>query len=162
MTGLRRCVPELLWDRGVPTSAYQLIEAVKCRDVRPVGLPTAYPAHHFLMAQDLVAWIESLNADAPKVHPERDHDCPFFVRSGCRHRSSLGIRRWEDCLLRVPPSLGLSRHVARLELRACVGGARKPARLRREPGTAPMASQRPDGPSWRLDVSAATRQELLA
>ncbi len=84
MTELRRRVLELLWASGGPTSAYQLIEAIKLRDSRPVGPPTVYRALHFLMGQGLVSRIESLNAYVPCVHPERDHDCLFFICSGCR------------------------------------------------------------------------------
>ena len=84
MTELRRRILELLWASGQPTGAYELIEAVKLRDSRPVGPPTVYRALEFLMAQGLVARIESLNAYVPCVHPERDHDCLFFICSGCR------------------------------------------------------------------------------
>ena len=84
MTEWRRRVLELLWASGGPTSAYQLIEAVKLRDSRPVGPPTVYRALHFLMAQGLVSRIETLNAYVPCLHPERDHDCLFFICSGCR------------------------------------------------------------------------------
>ena len=84
MTALRRRVLELLWASGRPTGAYELIEAVKLRDSRPVGPPTVYRALTFLMAQGLVSRITSLNAYVPCVHPERDHDCLFFICSGCR------------------------------------------------------------------------------
>ena len=84
MTGLRRRVLELLWASGGPTSAYQLIEAIKLRDSRLVGPPTVYRALHFLMGQGLVSRIESLNAYVPCAHPERDHDCLFFICNGCR------------------------------------------------------------------------------
>ena len=84
MTELRRRVLELLWASGRPTGAYELIEAVKLRDSRPVGPPTVYRALEFLMAQGLVSRIESLNAYVPCAHPERDHDCLFFICSGCR------------------------------------------------------------------------------
>ena len=84
MTELRRCVLELLWASGRPTGAYELIEAVKLRDSRPVGPPTVYRALEFLMAQGLVSRIESLNAYVPCAHPERNHDCLFFICGGCR------------------------------------------------------------------------------
>ena len=84
MTELRRRVLELLWASGRPTGAYELIEAVKLRDSRPVGPPTVYRALDFLMAQGLVSRIESLNAYVPRAHPERDHDCLFFICGGCR------------------------------------------------------------------------------
>ena len=84
MTELRRRVLELLWASGRPTGAYELIEAVKLRDSRPVGPPTVYRALEFLMAQGLVSRIESLNAYVPCAHPERDHDCLFFICGCCR------------------------------------------------------------------------------
>ena len=84
MTVLRRRVLELLWASGRPTGAYELIEGVKLRDSRPVAPPTVYRALHFLMAQGFVSRIESLNAYVPCVHPERDHDCLFFICSGCQ------------------------------------------------------------------------------
>ena len=84
MTELRRRILELLWASGRPTGAYELIEAVTRRDSRPVGPPTVYRALEFLMAQGLVSRIESLNAYVPCVHPERDHDCLFFICSRCR------------------------------------------------------------------------------
>ena len=84
MTGMRRRVLELLWASGGPTSAYQLIEAIKLRDSRPVGPPTVYRALEFLMAQGFVSRIESLKSYVPCVHPERDHDCLFFICNGCR------------------------------------------------------------------------------
>ena len=162
MTELRRRVLELLWESGRPTGAYELIEAVKLGASRPVGPPTVYRALEFLMAQGLVSRIESLNAYVPCVHPERDHDCLFSSAAAAGHRSSSRIRGSEDCLPRMPPSLGLSGHVAQSRSRACVHSAQKPARRRRERGTAPMESRYPDGPSRRLDVSAATRQGVLA
>ncbi|MXZ80692.1 MAG: transcriptional repressor [Gammaproteobacteria bacterium] len=84
MTTLRRRVLELLWSIGRPAGAYELIEAVRLEDSRPVGPPTVYRTLEFLMEQGLVSKIESLNAYVPCVHPERDHDCLFFICSGCR------------------------------------------------------------------------------
>ena len=84
MTALRRRVLELLWASGRPTGAYEVIEALKLGVSRPVGPPTVYRALEFLMAQGLVSRIESLNAYVPCAHPERDHDCLFFICCGCR------------------------------------------------------------------------------
>ena len=84
MTELRRRVLEQLWANGRLTGAYELIEEIKPRGSRPVGPPTVYRSLEFLMAQGLVSRIESLNAYVPRVHPERDHDCLFFICGGCR------------------------------------------------------------------------------
>ena len=106
MTELRRRVLELLWASGGPTSAYQLIEALKLRDSRPVGPPTVYRALHFLMAQGLVSRIESLNAYVPCAHPERDHECLFFICSACRTSVELEDPRIGGLLAEDAAALG--------------------------------------------------------
>ena len=106
MTALRKRVLELLWASGRPTGAYELIEAVKLRDSRPVGPPTVYRALGFLMAQGLVSRIERLNAYVPCVHPERDHDCLFFICSGCRASVELEDPRIRGLLAEDAAILG--------------------------------------------------------
>ena len=106
MTEQRRRVLELLWASGRPTGAYELIEAVKLRDSRPVAPPTVYRALHFLMAQGLVSRIESLNAYVPCVHPERDHDCLFFICGGCRASVELEDPRIGGLLAEDAAALG--------------------------------------------------------
>ena len=93
LTELRRQILELLWKSGRPTGAYELIEALKQRDARPVGPPTVYRALEFLMSQGLVAKIESRNAYVPCAHPERRHDCLFFICSTCGASVELEDRR---------------------------------------------------------------------
>ena len=106
MTALRRRVLELLWAKGRPTGAYELIEAVKLKDARPVGPPTVYRALEFLMVQGLVSRIESLNAYVPCAHPERDHDCLFFICSGCRSSVELEDSRIGGLLAEDAAALG--------------------------------------------------------
>ena len=106
MTALRRRVLELLWASGRPTGAYELIEAVKLRDSRPVSPPTVYRVLEFLMAQGLVSRIESLNAYVPCVHPERDHDCLFFICNGCRASVELEDPRIGGLLAEDAAGLG--------------------------------------------------------
>ncbi len=84
MTAQRKRILELLWANRRPAGAYELIEAVKRRDARPVGPPTVYRVLEFLIAQGFVSKIESLNAYVPCAHPERGHDCLFFICRGCR------------------------------------------------------------------------------
>ena len=106
LTELRRCVLELLWARRGPTSAYQLMEAIKLRGSRAVGPPTVYRALDFLMAQGLVSKIESLNAYVPCVHPEREHDCLFFICNGCRSSVELEDPRIGGLLAEAAAILG--------------------------------------------------------
>ena len=98
LTELRRQILELLWESGRPTGAYELIEALKLKDSRPVGPPTVYRALEFLMSQGLVSKIESRNAYVPCAHPERQHDCLFFICSNCGSSVELEDQRLE-CLI---------------------------------------------------------------
>ena len=83
LTARRRQVLELLWEGGRPMGAYEVIDALKRRDSRPVAPPTVYRALEFLMSQRFVSKIESRNAYVPCAHPERRHDCIFFVCGDC-------------------------------------------------------------------------------
>lgn len=95
LTPRRRLILELLWESGRPTGAYELIEALKLRDSRPVGPPTVYRALEFLMSQGLVSKIESRNAYVPCAHPERQHDCLFFICTNCGASVELEDQRLE-------------------------------------------------------------------
>ena len=129
MTELRRRVLELLWASGRPTGAYELMEAVKLRDSRPIAPPTVYRTLHFLMAQGLVSRIESLNAYVPCAHPEREHDCLFFICNGCRASVELEDPRIGGLLAEDAAVLGFVATRRTVEVQgtcaqcAAVGGA---------------------------------------
>ena len=95
LTALRRQILELLWESGRPTGAYELIEVLKLRGSRPVGPPTVYRALEFLMSQGFVSKIESRNAYVPCAHPERRHDCLFFICGNCGASVELEDQRLE-------------------------------------------------------------------
>ena len=111
LTKLRRRVLELLWRSGRPAGAYELVEALKLKDSRPVGPPTVYRALEFLMAQGLVSKIETRNAYVPRAHPERRHDCLFFICSTCGASVELEDTRVERLLSEDAGFLGF--HAAR-------------------------------------------------
>ena len=114
---LRRQILELLWESGRPTGAYELIEALKLRDSRPVGPPTVYRALEFLMSQGLVSKIESRNAYVPCTHPERRHDCLFFICSNCGASVELEDPRVAQLLVEDAAVLGfrITRPVVEVE-----------------------------------------------
>ncbi len=91
LTELRRKILELLWESGRPTGAYELIEALKREEARPISPPTVYRALGFLTSQGLVSKIESRNAYVACTHPERQGDCLFFICSNCGASA-----QWED------------------------------------------------------------------
>ena len=117
LTKLRRQILELLWESGRPTGAYELIEALKRLDPRPVGPPTVYRVLEFLMAQGLVSKIQSRNAYVPCAHPERRHDCLFFICSNCGESVELEDPRVERLLSEDATVLGfrVARRVVEVE-----------------------------------------------
>lgn len=113
LTDLRRQLLELLWLSGRPTGAYELIEALKRQTSRPIGPPTVYRALEFLTAQGLVSKIESRNAYVPCAHPERQHDCLFFICNACGASAELEDSRVGQLLAEDAAVLGyrVTRHV---------------------------------------------------
>ena len=89
LTALRRRILELLWESGQPLGAYDLIEGITKDVGRPVGPPTVYRALEFLMGQGLVSKIQSRNAYVPCSHPERSHNCVFFMCVRCGSSSEV-------------------------------------------------------------------------
>ena len=117
LTELRRQILELLWQSGRPTGAYELIEALRLRDARPVGPPTVYRALEFLMSQGLVSKIESRNAYVPCAHPERRRDSLFFICNDCGASAELEDLRVEQLLAENAAILGyrVTRRVVEVE-----------------------------------------------
>ncbi len=117
LTELRRQILELLWESGRPTGAYELIAALRLQDSRPVGPPTVYRALEFLMSQGLVLKIESRNAYVPCAHPERRHDCLFFICNDCGASTELEDLRIEQLLAENAAILGyrVTRRVVEVE-----------------------------------------------
>ena len=117
LTTLRRQVLELLWERGRPTGAYALIEALELRYSRRVGPPTVYRALEFLISERLVSKIESRNAYVPRTHPERQQDCLFFICSICGSSTELEDPRVVRVLAEDAAALGyrVARRVVEVE-----------------------------------------------
>ncbi len=98
LTRRRRQILELLWESDRPMGAYELVEALKPKEARPVGPPTVYRALEFLMLQGLVSKLQSRNAYVPCTHPERTHDCLFFICSNCSASIELEDPRLESLI----------------------------------------------------------------
>ncbi|MDA7949639.1 MAG: transcriptional repressor [Hyphomicrobiaceae bacterium] len=130
LTQLRRRILELLWAHDRPAGAYELIEALRKADSRPIGPPTVYRALEFLIDQGLVSKIESRNAYIPCAHPERRHDCLFVICTECGSTVELEDPRVERLLAENATQLGfqVERRVVEVEGKCadCVEAA-KPA-----------------------------------
>ena len=127
LTPLRRQILELLWESGRPTGAYELLEALKLRNSRPVGPPTVYRGLQFLMSQGFAVKIESRNAYVPCAHPERRHDCLFFICGDCGAAVELEDPRIMQLLAEDAADLGyrVKRRVVEVEgtCATCVGNS---------------------------------------
>lgn len=106
LTAARRQILELLWKNDRPTGAYELIDALNRRDSRPIAPPTVYRALEFLIAQRLVTKVESRNAYVPCAHPERRHNCLFFICHKCGASAELEDERIEGLLAENAAALG--------------------------------------------------------
>ena len=106
LTKVRRQILELLWESDHPAGAYELIEALKLRNARSVGPPTVYRALEFLMSQGLVSKVESQNAYVPCAHPERRHNCLFFICGDCGASVELEDPQIEQRLAEDAVNLG--------------------------------------------------------
>ena len=117
LTTLRREVLELLWERGRPTGAYALIDALESKHSRRVGPTTVYRALEFLMAERLVSKIESRNAYVPRMHPERQRDGLFFICNVCGASTELEDPRVLQVLAEDAAALGyrVTRRVLEVE-----------------------------------------------
>ena len=117
LTEMRRRILKLLWESGRPTGAYELIEALKLRESRPVGPPTVYRALEFLMSQGLASKIESRNSYVPCAHPERQHYCIFFICNDCGASVELEDQRLERLIAEHAALIGFrpTRRVVEVE-----------------------------------------------
>ena len=117
LTALRRQVLELLYETDGPRGAYELIEALQKSTARKIAPPTVYRALEFLIEQGLAAKIESRNAYAPCAHPDRRHDCLFFICSDCGGMSEVDDPRVERQLKKSADGLGfrVSRRVVEVQ-----------------------------------------------
>ena len=106
LTPLRRDVLELLWVNERPMGAYELLDVLEQRNHRSISPPTVYRALEFLISQRLVSKIESRNTYVPCAHPERPHDCLFFICNSCGTSIESEDQHIEDLLADIAGGLG--------------------------------------------------------
>ncbi len=82
LTALRRRVLELIWRSHQPVGAYAVLEELK-RDGRSAAPPTVYRALDFLVQEQLVHRIPSLNAYLGCNAPGAPHCGQFLICRDC-------------------------------------------------------------------------------
>jgi Fur family zinc uptake transcriptional regulator len=83
LTALRRRVLELVWASHKPLGAYDILAVLSEQDGRRAAPPTVYRALDFLLENNLVHRIASLNAFIGCNHPEHAHQGQFLICREC-------------------------------------------------------------------------------
>ncbi|MGI9318582.1 MAG: Fur family transcriptional regulator [bacterium] len=88
LTKIRKRVLELIWDGHEPATAYQLLKKLRA-EKENAEPPTVYRALDFLVENNLVHRIESLNAFIGCNHPDHEHTSQFMICSNCNQVAEL-------------------------------------------------------------------------
>lgn len=83
LTALRRRVLELVWQSHKPLGAYDILAVLSEQDGRRAAPPTVYRALDFLLDNNLVHRIASLNAFMGCNHPGHAHQGQFLICREC-------------------------------------------------------------------------------
>lgn len=83
LTALREQVLRLIWQNHKPLGAYTLMDMLAERSTKRVAPPTVYRALDFLLEQQLIHRIHSLNAFIGCTHPNEGHPNNFLICRQC-------------------------------------------------------------------------------
>ncbi|CAI3786434.1 Zinc uptake regulation protein [Pseudomonas sp. MM227] len=105
LTALRRRVLELVWQSHKPLGAYDILAVLSEQDGRRAAPPTVYRALDFLLDNNLVHRIASLNAFIGCNHPEHAHQGQFLICRACHVAVELEHKTISDAI--VESALGV-------------------------------------------------------
>ena len=88
LTGIRKRVLEIVWERHAPTGAYHILDRLR-KEHGAAAPPTVYRALNFLLAHGLVHKIESFNAFVGCRKPDGAHAAQFLICTTCRRVAEL-------------------------------------------------------------------------
>ncbi|WP_460239470.1 Fur family transcriptional regulator [Aurantivibrio plasticivorans] len=84
LTPQREQVLRLILQSRQPVGAYQLMAMLEELSDKTIAPPTVYRALHFLVEQDLVHKLHSINAFVGCNHPSGHHQSHFLICSHCQ------------------------------------------------------------------------------
>ena len=90
LTWIRHRILELIWSSHTPVLAYELLKIIRLEKPNAEP-PTVYRALEFLLDQNLIHKIESLNAYAGCPHPNVPHNGLFLICTECREVAEMDI-----------------------------------------------------------------------
>jgi Fur family zinc uptake transcriptional regulator len=105
LTELRRRVLEMVWTSHKPIGAYDVLERLS-RERGRVAPPTVYRALDFLLEQDLVHRIESLNAYVGCARPGKIHNSQFLICGECGAAAELHDPNIDSAILQRAQAVG--------------------------------------------------------
>ncbi len=99
LTALRRQVLELIWQSHSPLGAYALMEMLEQTSERKrVAPPTVYRALDFLLEQQLIHKVHSLNAYIGCTHPTQNHSDTLFICLHCGFTEEVSSRSIQQAI----------------------------------------------------------------
>jgi Fur family zinc uptake transcriptional regulator len=115
-TPMRRQVFEIVAGARSPLTAYNILDKLLASGTESAP-PTVYRALDFLLQQNLVHRVESLNAFLPCAQPQVHHDCQFLICTACGTTEEVEVNGLMTRLTRGAKGLGFSINEAIVELR---------------------------------------------
>jgi Fur family zinc uptake transcriptional regulator len=108
LTALRRRVLELVWQSHKPLGAYDILAVLSEQDGRRAAPPTVYRALDFLLDNNLVHRIASLNAFIGCNHPEHAHQGQFLICRDCHVAVELEHKTISDAIVESALGVGFA------------------------------------------------------
>jgi Fur family zinc uptake transcriptional regulator len=108
LTALRKRVLELVWQSHKPLGAYDILAVLSEEDGRRAAPPTVYRALDFLLENNLVHRISSLNAFVGCSHPAHRHQGQFLICRHCHTAVELEQASISDAIVRASLDVGFA------------------------------------------------------
>jgi Fur family transcriptional regulator, zinc uptake regulator len=124
-TPARRGVFEAIARSSGPITAYQILDRLLAVG-QESGPPTIYRALEFLIDQNLVHRVETLNAFVPCTQPRRHHACQLLICTDCGDTAELASDRVMNRLASTARGVGFSISAAVVELKGVCAACRVP------------------------------------
>jgi Fur family zinc uptake transcriptional regulator len=116
LTALRRRVLELVWQSHKPLGAYDILAVLSEEDGRRAAPPTVYRALDFLLENNLVHRIASLNAFMGCNRPEHAHQGQFLICRHCHVAVELEHRAISGAIVAAAEEVGFSVEAQTVEI----------------------------------------------
>lgn len=124
-TPARRGVFEAIARSSGPITAYQILDRLLAVG-QESGPPTIYRALEFLMGQNLVHRVETLNAFVPCTQPRRHHACQLLICTDCGDTAEVASDGVMNRLTTTARAVGFSISAAVVELKGVCAACRTP------------------------------------